>query len=159
MTITYRPKRTGAESLAKIITAMGYRVEKVKSATDDKRAARATRYEAPLPDDAPEFFREAFERAKKKKRPIVIDFWATWCAPCIRLKKETMGDSEVAKRLAKMELIYVDSDKHPSLAKRYGVTSIPDVFLIDADGFVVDRLRKFEPAEEFLKRLTKLSPD
>ena len=67
MTITYRPKRTRAENLAKIITAMGYRVERVKSAADDKPAVEATRYKAPLPDDAPEFFREAFNRAKKNK--------------------------------------------------------------------------------------------
>ena len=159
VTISYRPQRTSAEALAKLIAAMGYRVEQVQPAVVAKPAVEATRYEAPLPDDAPKFFREAFERARKKKRPIVIDFWATWCGPCIRLKKETLSDAEVVKRLAKMELIYVDVDKYPALARRYRVASVPDVFLIDADGLVVDRLRNFEPPKAFLRRLRKLSSD
>ena len=159
MTISYLPQHTSAAALAEGITALGYRVEQVQPAADGKPAIDSTRYEAPLPNDAPKFFRQAFERARKNKPPIVIDFFATWCGPCIRLKKETLSDAEVAKRLAKMELIYVDVDKHPSLARRYRVASVPDVFLIDADGLVVDRLRNFEPPKAFLRRLRKLSSD
>lgn len=156
MTISYRPQHTSAAALAEVITALGYRVEQVQPAADGKPAIESTRYEAPLPNDAPKFFRQAFDRARKNKQPIVIDFFATWCGPCIRLKKETLSDAEVAKRLAKMELIYVDVDQHPLLAKAYGVASVPDVFLIDAEGHVVDRLRNFEPPDRFLGRLGRL---
>lgn len=112
---------------------------------------------APVPKDAPKFFVEAMRRAQRSKRPIVIDFWAKWCGPCRKLRNLTMEHKDVAKVLDSVEVIFVDLDEHPSLAKVYGVMSIPDVFFVNADGFVVDRLRRFEAAAPFLRRLAKLS--
>ncbi len=87
----------------------------------------------------------------------MIDFWATWCGPCIRLKKETLANAAVSKALKGIEVIYVDLDENPALAEAYKVKSIPDVFFIDAEGYIVDRLQTFEKAEPFLVRLGKLS--
>lgn len=110
-----------------------------------------------MPKNAPKFFAAAMERARRLGRPVVINFWAKWCLPCKKLKKITMEDARVAKVLGDMEVIYVDLDAHPTLAKVYGVTSIPDVFFIDAKGLVADRLGDFEAVPEFLVRLKKLS--
>ena len=130
---------------------------KPKSTAAVEKGAKAPLPMAPVPKDGPEFFVAAMQRARELKRPVVIDFWAKWCAPCKKLKKLTMEHTDVAKVLGSMEVIYVDLDKHPSLAKAYGVKSIPDVFFVDAEGFVVDRLRKFEAKAPFLKRLAKIS--
>ena len=115
----------------------------------------ATLTKAPVPEDAPAFFTAAFERARKSNRPLVVDFWATWCAPCVKLKQETLGNQAVAKALTEFEVVYVDLEHHPSLAKAYGVSTVPDVFLVDREGFVYDRLRKFEAAAAFLPRLRR----
>jgi thioredoxin-like negative regulator of GroEL len=112
--------------------------------------------EAPIPADAPKFLLDAFDKARRAKRPIVVDFWADWCAPCLQLKKVTFVDPKVAKLLARVEMVFVDLDKFPALGKSYGVESVPDVFLIDRDGMIVDRLQDFEPPADFLVRLKKL---
>ena len=44
----------------------------------------------------------------------------------------------------------------PALGEAYGVVSVPTVLFIDREGFVVDRLSNYEPADRFLLRLKKL---
>ena len=54
-----------------------------------------------------------------------------------------------------IELIYVDLDKYPALGEAYGVVAIPDVFLIDSSGRIVDRMQKFVPPKAFVTRVRK----
>jgi len=106
-----------------------------------------------IPADAPKFFLDAIERARASKRPIIIDFWAEWCVACLRLKRETLEHPETAGVLSAIELIYVDLDKYPTLGEAYGVAAIPDVFLIDSSGRIVDRMQEFVPPKAFVTRL------
>ena len=81
---------------------------------------------------------ENFDGALAKTRlPIIVDFWAGWCAPCKMMKpvmeamaKEYSGRAHFAK---------VDVDRNQALARRYGVMSIPN-FVVFKDGRPVDRV-------------------
>lgn len=156
MTIGFEPKRISPERLAKLITDLGFKVEEVEPPGTGTGVKEQQRVKAPMPDDAPKFFREAFDKARRANHPIVIDFWAKWCPPCLQLKEVTFHDRKVAGLLEKVQLIYVDLDQYPALGKAYGVQAIPDLFLVDRNGWIADRLQDFEPPDAFFVRLQEL---
>jgi thioredoxin 1 len=77
----------------------------------------------------------AFERiVLQSKIPVIVDFWAPWCAPCKmvaptlkKLAKEYAGKLLVAK---------VNTDENPQWAQKFGVQGIPTMLFI-ANGKVV----------------------
>lgn len=104
----------------------------------------------------PDFYTEALETAKRDGKPIVLDFMATWCAPCKRIANETFVDENVAKLLGKCVLLKIDTDENPEIAKHFGVSGLPDIRFLDPDGIEVEKLRGFQPAETFALELQQL---
>ncbi len=69
------------------------------------------------------FYRDVIERSHEV--PVVVDFWADWCAPCKMLAP--ILEREVAAREGQVVLAKVDVDANPELAAHYDVRSIPAV--------------------------------
>lgn len=69
-----------------------------------------------------------FDDLLNEGKPMVVDFWATWCGPC---KKIGPYIEELAEKYAEQAIIgKVDVDENDQLAIRFGVRNIPTVLFI-----------------------------
>ncbi|TMD17557.1 MAG: tetratricopeptide repeat protein [Chloroflexi bacterium] len=57
--------------------------------------------------------------------PVVVDFWADWCAPCRQLRP--VLEREASKRSGRLELVKLDVDANPTVSRTYGIQGIPAV--------------------------------
>ncbi|MET7426751.1 thioredoxin [Dactylosporangium sp. NPDC005555] len=78
-------------------------------------------------------FAEVVERSTT---PVLVDLWATWCAPC---RAVSPALEQVAAELAgSVKLVKVDIDTAPALSRRFDVQAVPTLMIIK-DGEVVAR--------------------
>ena len=94
---------------------------------------------------------EADVLERSKTLPVIVDFWATWCQPCLMLKPII---EKVARDAGgKFALVKVDIDQLQQVAGQYGINSVPTV-LAFVDGQPVDGFQGMAP-EEQLKEWTE----
>ena len=105
------------------------------------------------------FQKEAVASAVDSGQPVIVDFFADWCAPCKELDEKTFGDARVAARLGDFARFKVDmtrtSPGNQALAAEYGVRGVPTVIVYHG-GKEAFRITGYEPPERFLERLDRV---
>jgi thioredoxin:protein disulfide reductase len=104
---------------------------------------------------------ETLKEAQNLKRPVIIDFYATWCTPCRELEEVTFHQPDVVRLAEKnFTMVKVDVTKggnpyYEELLRKYSVKGVPTIVFLDADGKERTDLRlvDFLPADKFLIRM------
>jgi thioredoxin 1 len=85
--------------------------------------------------------------------PILVDFWATWCAPCRMLAPAL---EEIAQEQAEaVRIVKVDVDNNPELSNRFGIRNIPTLLFFKG-GELKDQVVGLTSKPDLISRLNAL---
>ncbi len=71
--------------------------------------------------------KQEFEEIIKSNKPVLVDFFATWCGPCKMLSPMLEEMSENSN--GKYEIVKVDIDDNYDIAKSFGIMSVPTMII------------------------------
>jgi thiol:disulfide interchange protein DsbD len=143
-----------ASALYAAVTGLETNLESAQAPSNSVNPARRIQW---LP-----YSESVMSRASLEAKPVFIDFYADWCAPCKELDNSTFADPEVVQRSKEFVMLKVDltSTSDPQaeiLRKKYQARGVPTLVFLSPDGQEIESLRGtgFEPKEVFLGKMNE----
>lgn len=103
---------------------------------------------------------EMLKEAKVQQNPVILDFYADWCIPCLELDRITFTDDKVIKATEdfvklKVDLTQFTSEESELLRKRFNVSGVPTIIFLNSDGNEIknSRMVGYINPDEFIKQL------
>ncbi|MBN2243286.1 MAG: thioredoxin TrxC [Acidobacteria bacterium] len=92
----------------------------------------------------------SFKKELETSVPVLVDFWAPWCAPC-RVTTPVLEDL-AGERAGRIKILKINVDQNPEIAGNYNIRSIPTLILFKG-GNAVESVVGALPKEALLERL------
>ncbi len=83
---------------------------------------------------------------------VVVDFWASWCGPCVALAPVL---NELSEKNKDVKVVKLNIDENPNISDKFNISSIPSV-LFFKQGKIEDRTVGFKSLKTFQEILDKL---
>ena len=103
-------------------------------------------------------YNEGLTLARDFDKPVFIHFTAAWCKWCKKMKNETYTDPKVVRFMEEnFVAMMVDTEKLPSLARKYGVESLPTLWFLDSQASGLTSIEGYVGSEKLLRVLEYIS--
>lgn len=105
--------------------------------------------------------KEALERSRDERRPVLVHFDSQWCADCKRMKQETFGDPRVQAQAGRFVAVRIDAtnDEDPQVSaalQKYTVINVPTLILLDSSGHEQRRFTDLVGPETLLHEIDQI---
>ncbi len=94
-----------------------------------------------------------FDEFISKHHRVIVDFWATWCSPCLAMNP--VIESLAAEYGSRVRFVKVNVEENANIASRYGIQAIPAFVFFD-HGKVVHQVKGMHNAKNFKEEVDRV---
>lgn len=101
-------------------------------------------------------YESARAEAERLDKPLLIHFFADWCAPCRQMERSVLNQPAVLREIGRSVVaVKINVDEQPQLAARYAVQSLPADVFAEPDGREIMEATGYRGANEYLSSMTR----